>query len=216
MKVHRHTHYPDRLPTPAGSPGLISTTDSWLSQYVSVGVACRPEGDEHWSLIWWQIEILENDNKRKEMEILHEPLRSAPPPTTHLPSQRHTWLPLKLRLNIDANGLHQAVRGKERAEDRKGKSVNCQRVCSSGGVVLVRQTHRSHLFSRAVWTSPVRGRGRLQLLRHSSPGVSQRASGVSRRESGGGVVLVYRWRVWKDLHAGPSCRTPHRNATTCF
>lgn len=58
----------------------------------------------------------------------------APPhPTTHLPSQRHTWLPLKLRLNIDANGLHQAVRGKERAEDRKGKSVNCQRVCSSGG-----------------------------------------------------------------------------------
>lgn len=133
MKVHRHTHYPDRLPTPAGSPGLISTTDSWLSLYVSVGVACRPEGDEHWSLIWWQIEILENDNKRKEMEILHEPLRSAPPPTTHLPSQRHTWLPLKLRLNIDANGLHQAVRGKERAEDRKGKSVNCQRVCSSGG-----------------------------------------------------------------------------------
>lgn len=59
----------------------------------------------------------------------------APPhPTTHLPSQRHTWLPLKLRLNIDANGLHQAVRGKERAEDRKGKSVNCQRVCSSGGL----------------------------------------------------------------------------------
>lgn len=60
-------------------------------------------------------------------------VEERPPPTTHLPSQRHTWLPLKLRLNIDANGLHQAVRGKERAEDRKGKSVNCQRVCSSGG-----------------------------------------------------------------------------------
>lgn len=26
------------------------------------------------------------------------------------------------------------MRGKERAEDRKGKSVNCQRVCSSGGL----------------------------------------------------------------------------------
>ncbi len=28
--------------------------------------------------------------------------------------------------------------------------------------------------------------------------------------------MVYRWRVWKDLHAGPSCKKPHRNATTCF
>lgn len=74
-------------------------------------------------------------------------------------------------------------------------------VCVPRGVVLVRQTHRSHLFSRAVWTSPVRGRGRLQLLRHSSPGVSQRASRVSRRERGGGVFLegLERSSCWSEL-----------------
>lgn len=215
MKVHRHTHYPDRLPTPAGSPGLISTTDSWLSQYVSVGVACRPEGDEHWSLIWWQIEILENDNKRKEMEILHEPLRSAPPPTTHLPSQRHTWLPLKLRLNIDANGLHQAVRGKERAEDRKGKSVNCQRVCSSGGLFWsVKPTGPIFSPEQSERVLCVAGADCSSSVIPPRECLKGRAGLVGGRAGGG--FLVYRWRVWKDLHAGPSCRTPHRNATTCF